>query len=72
MTEDTSDLTAINLPGGSRSLKVGISAGDWKVFSRVEYKGNSGIVKKGHNYPNPKEMGLERDQAVMSLKRHGP
>ena len=69
MKDDTPDLAAINLPTGSRSIKVGRAAGDWKVFSKVNYDGNSGTVKQGQNYPNPKEMGLERDQAVMSLKR---
>ena len=69
MKEDASDLAAINLPTGARSIKVGRAAGGWKVFSKVNYDGNSGHVKQGVNYPNPKEMGLERDQAVMSLKR---
>ena len=71
MKEDVSDLAAINLPTGARSIKVGRAAGGWKVFTEVNYHGNSGQVKEGGNYPNPQEMGLQRDQAVMSLKRHG-
>ena len=71
MKEDVSDLTTINLPTGARSIKVGNAAGNWKVFPKVNYQGNSGHVKEGGNYPNPQEMGLQRDQAVMSLKRHG-
>ena len=71
MKDDTPDLAAINLPTGARSIKVGRAAGGWKVFSKINYDGNIGRVEQGKNYPNPKEMGLERDQAVMSLKRHG-
>lgn len=69
MKEDVPDLAAINLHTGARSIKVGRAAGDWKVFSKVNYDGHSGHVKQGGNYPNPHEMGLKRDQAVMSLKR---
>ena len=69
MTEDTSDLTAIGLPNGARSLKVGNAAGDWKVFSDVNYGGFDGFVKHDMDYRNPADMGLPRDRPVMSLKR---
>ena len=69
MKEDTPDLTAIGLPNGARSLKVGNAAGDWQVFTAVNYKGIPGYVKQGLNYRNPQEMGLPRDNPVMSLKR---
>lgn len=69
MKEDTPDLTAIDLPNGARSLKVGNAAGDWHVFTEVNYGGDRGRVKEGLNYRNPQEMGLHRDKPVMSLKR---
>ena len=69
MKEDAPDLTAIGLPNGARSLKVGNAAGDWQVFTAVNYKGIPGYVQQGLNYRNPQEMGLPRDNPVMSLKR---
>ena len=71
MKEDTPDLTAIGLPNGARSLKVGNAAGDWHVFTDVNFTGIEGYVKQGLNYRNPQEMGLPRDKPVMSLKRTG-
>ena len=69
MKEDTPDLIANGLPNGARSLKVGNAAGDWQVFTEVNYNGIPGYVKQGLNYRNPQEMGLPRDNPVMSLKR---
>ena len=71
MKGDRSDFAANGLPNGARSLKVGNAAGDWNVFTGVNYTGIEGYVTQGSNYRNPQEMGLPRDQAVMSLKRHG-
>ena len=69
MKEDKADLVEM---GGARSLRVGNAAGDWRVFPKSNYAGNHGLVKQGRSYSNPHEMGLQRDQPVMSLKRHGP
>ena len=69
MKEDTPDLIANGLPNGARSLKVGNAAGDWKVFSEVNYGGFDGYVKHDMDYRNPADMGLPRDRPVMSLKR---
>ena len=69
MKEDTPDLTAIGLSTGARSLKVGKAAGDWHVFTEVNYAGDRGRVNQGLNYRNPQEMDLPRDKPVMSLKR---
>ena len=70
MKEDAPDLAAINLPTGARSIKVGRAAGGWKVFTEVNYHGNSGHVKEGGNYPNPQEMGLQPSEFVLSLRKN--
>lgn len=57
-TVDQPNLTT-DFPNGARSIRVGKTAGGWRVSPSVNYKGDiHGDLIQGGYYPNPSSMGL--------------
>lgn len=65
--ENQTDLTGYFV-NGARSIKVGESAGTWRVFPDVGFNGDAHAdLKQGGYYPNPRSMGLS--SPVKSMKK---
>ena len=69
MKNDTPDVRQIGINDGAKSLEVGNAAGNWIVFSQIDYGGHQVRVTQGMKYANPEEMGLQRSEVVMSLQK---
>lgn len=71
---DIADLTDKGFPHGVKSLKVGMYAGDWMVYTDINHpEGQGKRVSEGGEYPSLEKMGFSSCDAksIKSIKQAG-